>query len=489
MYAIPFRKSAIDKGEKRVDQAFDHTAMDAAFRFAGKVQQDLWPAGQQNFTLKPGPLVKDQATRDALDKQLQDITEVVQAGFENGDWDMAFHEMALELSAGTGAILMLPPIPGDSERLWDPINVPIDELYLESGPRNRISGIYWTRKMSYRVLAETYPDGKFNTDLKKLISEKPEDDLVVFLDTIWDTKQRRWMHYVWVKDQKQIIHTRSTRTCPWLTPRYFRVPGETYGRGVINLAMPTIKTTNTAQRLQLQAAAIAMLGIYTVVDDGVFNPDLAALEPGAFWKVSRNGGPSGPSVSRFPDPRLDLSGIVIDKLQMGIKATMMDQSLPPDGASVRSATEILERVKRLASDHIGAYGRLVREIVMPAIKHKLEIDYERGLIDTDLTIDQLIVSVQVESPIAMAREAQRVEKIINWLQMLLATYAQLQQPGRTETVAKIDELLADMGKSMGVPAKYIFTTEERTQKAQEQQKQELAMAMAQAGAPEGDLAV
>jgi len=131
----------------------------------------------------------------------------------------------------------------------------------------------------------------------------------------------------------------------------------------------------------------------------------------------------------------------------------------------------------------------VREIVMPAIKHKLEIDYERGLIDTDLTIDQLIVSVQVESPIAMAREAQRVEKIINWLQMLLATYAQLQQPGRTETVAKIDELLADMGKSMGVPAKYIFTTEERTQKAQEQQKQELAMAMAQAGAPEGDLAV
>ena len=46
-YVLPFRKTTRDtgKGEARVDQVFDHTAMDSAFRFAGKIQQDLWPAG------------------------------------------------------------------------------------------------------------------------------------------------------------------------------------------------------------------------------------------------------------------------------------------------------------------------------------------------------------------------------------------------------------------------------------------------------------
>ncbi|MDZ7824074.1 MAG: hypothetical protein U5K75_08580 [Ahrensia sp.] len=35
-------------------------------------------------------------------------------------------------------------------------------------------------------------------------------------------------------------------------------------------------------RLQLIAAAIASVGIYTAVDDGVFNPDLYRIEPGTY---------------------------------------------------------------------------------------------------------------------------------------------------------------------------------------------------------------
>jgi hypothetical protein len=98
---------------------------------------------------------------------------------------------------------------------------------------------------------------------------------------------------------------------------------------------------------------------------------------------------------------------------------MMDGDLPLAGEAVKSPTEILERVKRLASDHIGAFGRLVMEIVVPAVKRVLELAYERGAIQTDLSIDQLLVKVQVKSPMAIAREAQRVQNIMNWLQMVL----------------------------------------------------------------------
>ncbi len=480
-YAIPFRKSTrrTGQGEKRVDQVFDHTAIDSAFRFAGKVQQDFWPAGQENFEIEPGPLVMDQKERETFAETLAPVSKVAQAFFEDGDWDMAFHEMALDLSAGTGAILMNPT--DDPELLWEPISCPIEELLIEQGPNNKLAAIFWDRKMTARVLFDTWPEGRFGKDLQDLHREKPEAELDVHVDTVYDKKKRRWHMLVWCNKQDTILFSSQSRTCPWLIPRYFRVPGETYGRGPVMLAMPTIKTLNTTARLQLQAAAIAMLGIYTAVDDGVFNPDLAPLSPGAIWKVARNGGPSGPSLNRFPDPRLDLGNLVINDMRMGVKATMMDQSLPADGAAVRSATEILERVKRLASDHLGAYGRLIKEVTIPAVKRVLELAYNRGLIRAEIPIDQLITKVRIKSPLSIAREAQRIEKIIQWLQMVLMI---LQD--RAGRVAHLEDALSDIGRQLGVPAQYIVTKEQReAMDEQEQQQMQAAAALEAAAATAG----
>lgn len=485
-YSIPFRRSTKNtgKGEKRVDRVYDHTAIDGAFRFAGKVQQDFWPAGEQNFQIEPGPLVVDPAEKDRLTKTLSVFSSVAQAFFDD-DWDMAFHEMCMDLSAGTGAILMNSS--PDPEKLWEPISVSIDELTLEGGPNNKISGIFWKRKMTVRVLFETWPEGNFGYNLKELERTKPGDEIEVNTDTIWDPKRKRWMMHVWSDKQEGVIHTSESRTCPWLTPRYFRVPGETMGRGVTMLAMPTIKTANTTARLQLMAAAIAMLGIYTAVDDGVFNPDLATVTPGAFWKVARNGGALGPSISKFPDPRLDLSGMVLNELRMGVKATMMDQSLPPDGAAVRSATEILERVKRLASDHLGAYGRLIKEITIPAVKRVLELAYNKGLLPNEISIDQLLIRVRVKSPLAIAKEAQKVERVIQWLQMVLAIYGAMGTPGRIERVARVDEALISAARAIGVPEDNIV--DEETRKAliarDEQERQAMVQAQMAAAAVAG----
>ena len=482
-YAIPYRKSTRDSGagEKRVDQVFDHTAIDSAFRFAGKLQQDLWPAGQENFALEPGPVVFDKNAREQMAQQLEPITKVLAAFDDDGEFDMAFHEMAIELSAGNGA--MLQNASDDPDVLWEPISVSIDELLLENGPNNKISGIFWTRKMSLRTAFDTWPDGKWSHELTELHRQKPETEIEINTDTVWDRKSKRWHMLTWCGRQQTIVHSAQSRTCPWLTPRYFRVPGETYGRGLVMLAMPTIKTANTTARLQLQAAAIAMLGIYTAVDDGVFNPDLSPLEPGVFWKVARNGGALGPSVNRFPDPRLDLSGLVLDKMQMGIKATMMDQALPQDTAAVKSATEIMERVKRLASDHIGAFGRLIKEIVVPTVRRRMEIAYNKGLIRTEIPIDQLLVRVKVKSPIALSREAQRVEKILNWLQMVLSIAAATGTPGWAQRVAHLEDALAEIGAELGVPARYIVTSEER--KAMDKQAAQMQAAGALAAAAGG----
>lgn len=479
-YTIPFRKSTRNTGksEKRVDQVFDHTAIDAAFRFAGKFQQDFWPPGQENFDIGPGPIVLDAAEKEKMTAGLKPVSLVSQAFFEDGDWDLAFHEMALDLNAGNGCILMNSASADDEpDKLWNPISVSIDEVMWENGPNNKISGIFWDRKMSVRVLMDTWPEGKFGKDLTETFRLKPEEEIDVFIDTVYDRKKRRWNMLVWCNKQDTIIYSSQSRTCPWLTIRYFRVPGETYGRGNAMLAMPAIKTVNTVARLQLQAAAIAMLGIYTAVDDGVFNPDLALLEPGAFWKVARNGGTLGPSIQRFPDPRLDLSNLVLNDLRMGVKATMLDESLPPDGAAVKSATEILERVKRLASDYLGSFGRLVKDIVVPAVKRTIELAYDRQLIGNEIPIDQLLIKIKVKSPLALAREAQRLEKIIQWLELVLQILASVGNPAGVKRIAHLDQLLTDIGREMGVPTEYIVTSDQRAE-IDEKDKQDMIAAQA-----------
>lgn len=485
-YAIPYRKSTRQSGtgENRANQVFDHTAIDSAFRFAGKLQQDLWPVGQQNFELEPGPGITDPRQREQLQRILAPITKRLQAFFDDGSWDLSFHEMALDLAAGTGCMLLNPSSEPEL-RLWDPITVPLDETLLEGGPNGKVTGVFWDRKMPLRVAFETWPEGKWSKDLEKAFKDKPEDEIVIHCDTVWqprkgNAKAGRWVMTIWCDKQDETIFESRSRTCPWLTPRYIRVSGEVYGRGLVMMAMPSIKTANTAKRLLLQSAAISMLGIYTAVDDGVFNPDLSPVQPGQFWKVARNGGPLGKSVERFPDPRLDMQQLVMQDLQAGVKATMMDDELPLAGEAVKSPTEIIERVRKARSNHIGAFGRMVTEIVVAAVMRAIELAYDMGLIQMNVSIDQLLVRVKVKSPLAVARAAARVQNDLEWLQIVIGVEtAKMAAPG-VQRIAHTDPLLANAGRELGVDPAYVVTTDER---------EEIDKKMAEAAAAQAALAV
>jgi hypothetical protein len=481
-YAIPYRKSLKDSaaGEKRVDQAFDHTAIDAAFRFAGKLQQDLWPAEQSNFSIAPGPLVPaDQ--REELKRQLAPISEVCGAFFDDPDWGMAFHEMAIDLAAGTGAMLMNPS--DEPDKLWEPISVPTEEVLVEAGANGKPGGFYWDRKNAVRVLQEQWPDGDFGEKLSEMLAKEPEKELIVHNDCVRlkESGAWRWHLVVWVDEQPdRPIATRQSRTCPWLFPRYFRVAGETYGRGLVMLAMPTIKTVNTAARLQLQAAAIAMLGIYTAVDDGVFNPDLSPIQPGAFWKVGSNGGNRGPTVNRFAEPRLDMNQLVLQDLRQGVRSTMMDDDLPTSDEAVKSPTEIVERIKKAAANHMGAFERLVKEITIPAVKRVIELAYEKQLLGAMPNIDQLLLRVKVNSPLAVARAANRVQRNLEWLQMcIMIEQAKMTTP-RLPALAQSDDILLDAAEQLGVDAKFVTSPEKRAEVDKQLAEQAQALAALQA---------
>ncbi|SNY93513.1 Bacteriophage head to tail connecting protein [Cohaesibacter sp. ES.047] len=472
-YAIPYRKGSSDgKGQKRVNKAFDQTAIVGSFRFAGRLWQDF--VSEEMFRLAPGDILSEEVKTE-LRPHLETTTSVITGMASNGEFDLAFHEMALDLAASTGAMYI--PEGEDTDRPARFITVPIDELRLLSGPYGDVAGIFWDRKWnSWEIRDEFWEEHeKFGPNLKAKLEDNKDHELLLRVATTFDKKAKKWVTVTWVDCDDVIIRRQETLTNPWLTPRYFRVPGETFGRGPIMLAMPSIKTLNTAQSLTLQAAAIALMGIWTAVDDGVFNPDQSAIESGAIWRVARNGGVLGPTINRMQDPNLDTNNIILNDLRMAVQAALMDQSLPPDGASVRSATEILQRVKRLASDHTGAFGRLVYEIIVPLARRLIEIAYNKGLIPNAIPIDQVLVKVKISSPLATARAAERLEKIVQWIDMVLA----ILQDG-APSVARLQDALEHIGHELGVPSQFIITAKERAEMAEQEAEANMAAMAAQA---------
>jgi hypothetical protein len=239
------------------------------------------------------------------------------------------------------------------------------------------------------------------------------------------------------------------------------------------LVMPTVKALNTGKKLTLQGAAIAMLGVYTAIDDGVFSPDNFLLAPGAVNKVARNGGTLGPSIMRFPDPRMDLTQLIFKDMAMEIQMGMNDNQLPPDTAAVRSATEVLERVKRIAGDHMGAYGRMIMEIVVPAVKRVMEIAFESKQLPNEVDIDRLFVDVQVASPMALAREAERMQKLTQYVDLALMM-VQAKAAG-VDRYVKLDVMVPEIARSMAIPERMIPSDEERKALDEQAAAQQAAM--------------
>lgn len=447
------------EGERRVDKVFDATAMKAAFRFAGRLQTELTPLFQSFFSLEAGPLLPDDDNKKELTEQLQDIGRKVEGVLASGEFHNAAHEMYLDLYAGTGAMQVLE---GDTASPVRVRVVPIPEIALEEGPFGSIWGIYWKRKWRASELKVLWKDGNFSESLKQAIDNNADTPVEVCQYTYFDPEKKSWRLLVWTdrcedKDKKP-FYSDNYRTNPWITPRFMKVPGEPYGRGPAQLAMPFIKTANKARELALKAAALSVMGIWMRRNDNVFNPDTVRFEPLAMWTVASTGGPLGPTIQRLPVPQdFDVSSIVMADEREQMKMALFDETLPPPDGAVRSATEIAERMRRLSQDLAGVYGRLTLEIVVPLVQRVVDILEKKSLINAKgLQIDQMVTQARVVAPIAAGQQAARVQSYTNWLQMLQL----LGGPGYMQKIARTETIGQKIGRWSGVDEMDIRSSDE-----------------------------
>jgi hypothetical protein len=472
----------------RVNRMFDSTAMVSMFRFAKRVQKDYFSG--QWFQLKAGAAfdAQDQTNKDAAALEAERLTKICAHVFTFPEWGASLKETLEDTFISTGFMFILEGDDGKPVRF---VTASLDECAIDLGPYRDVSGVFFKRKWSYRAIAENWPKGNFDDQMRLKIENEPEEEVELNQDVVHDAAAKCWYLRVYIHDSHAgFIHEEQSKTCPVVTPRLMTLPGQAYGYGPALLSLPTTKTLNKAMELQLRGAALAMAGIFTRVDDGVFNPDTARVEPGAFWTVARNGGVLGPSIQKLDPPGdLNLGNIVLQELRTQVQTIAEDTQLPPDTQSPRSAIEIAERIKRVAADQTGDEV-LLSEIGIPVVNRVLEILHRKRIIPREVRIDGMFLAMELSSPAAIAQKSSPVTAIVNWLQLMQAI-----DPQMLQFMTDIGQTFADIGTDIGVPAHVIIPSGTRQQlqaaaaqatAAQVTQQNAQAQAQAPQPVPNGD---
>lgn len=435
-------------GERRTDRLFDATGVAAAMSFAGRMQADWVPANQEFFSLEAGPLVPKEDRPDR-NKALQEIAEIVHATLPKAH--VTVHEMMFDLFAGTGAMFFET---GDEHEMIRGRAVPILEMAMDEGPWGDVWYRWWKRTYKLRDLEAAWPKGNISDQLAQAIRQDKHATTEIIQHTYYDPRETAWHLCVWSdKDHPEnaIWRTRY-RADPWVTPRLFKVPGETMGRGFAHLGMPFVKTANAVRELALKAAAFAIMGIWMYRDDGIFNPETARFDSMSFWPVSSTGGSFGPALARLPVPdNFDVSSVVMQDERAQIQRVLMDDELPDEQDPVRSATEIAGRLKRYARMNGGTGARLAMEMVVPLVQRAIDILEGSGKLPTGIKIDQMLVKANVIAPAAAAQRVEKVERAVNFIQMI----TMLLGPQAAMLVTEIETLLPQMGRWMGIEEQYL----------------------------------
>ncbi len=461
-------------GQNKMRQVFDSTAMQSTQKFANRIQSGLFPPQQAWCRLQPGEQIPEERqieVQKILDKYADQMFSVMR----QSKFDLAIGEFLQELAIGTAVMLIQP---GDDVEPIRYTCIPTFLISYDEGPNGSVEKVYRKMKRPYEILDQEFPDIKIPQSMAKKYEQNPTDEVELIEGTYFD-KQTGNIHYQIIDyaGQEELVY-RELKSFPWVISRYSKTAGERYGRGPVLLALPDIKSLNTTKNLGLKNASLSIGGVFTASDDGVLNPNTVRIVPGAIIPVARNGGPQGESLKPLPrsgDPQL--TQFTSNDLISSIKTIMLDESLPPDNMSARSATEIQERMKQLSQNLGSAFGRLISETMYPIVRRTLELMDELGMIELPLKVNGLQVKISPTAPLAMAQNMEKVQEVLNYMQILQGLGPQGQLFMNQE---KAMDFIAD---NLGIPASLRTTLEER--QALLQQAQEVAQMAQQGGMMDG----
>nr|WP_312294682.1 portal protein [Brevundimonas diminuta] len=421
-YAMPWRHPRAKSGAI-FEGLFDSSGLTGAHKFPGRVQMDVTPPSQRWYQLEAGPLVGEEH-RERVNRQLDLATTVSHRILDASGFHKASKESYADLGIGTGALLALE---GDDNEIMRWHAVPPWQLGIEEGPSGRIDNVYWKRTYPAWQLSRLWKEARWPEAIARKVREESRDPVMILQASYYDVEIAAWRYAVVCCESAasgEIVAEFINRTNPWNVFRWWTTPDSPWGVGPLMLTLPDIMTANKAVEMILKAAAYALAPPLMVAHDGVVNPDTLRVAPHSLIRVARTGGPLGSSIQPLDmNGRVDLAQLALTDVRQSIAQHTLSRQLPPESASVRSPTEIVERMRDFAFDTGSAFGSLNYEFVPNVVARVLDIADRKKIPGMDfeaLKIDQLVLQVKITGPLARSQSLADVESVARYLEILNA---------------------------------------------------------------------
>lgn len=431
-YAVPFRNRYYLPGKEfqgttQNTRVYDTTAVEAVTTFVSKLHDTMTPPQVQWGFLE----VDDSMVDDPSEESNMEIIETAQMILNSymrrlftyihaSNFDVVINECFYDLAIGTSA-LVINQHTDDNPFLCT--SIPMDKLAITEAVNGNIESWYRTwQNLKIDELRTRWPGIVMTPNLLALMAADPDAVIRNVYEGVsyFVNQPKKYLYAVWADND--LLYTQWLESSPGIVWRWKKTNNETWGRGPVMEALPSIISLNEMARVELASANLNTFRPYMGFSDAVFNPHTFQLQPFSIIPIAPIG--SNGQVPLIPLPNSadpNFAQMTMADLRMQILKLLFAEQ-PQDSKSVQPQTayELSIKQQTLAEKIGPLFSRMQQEFLWPVIKRFAYILNSMGLLPYP-EVNGIPIIFKYKSPLALAKGRAEVEKFVQYVQVLQGT--------------------------------------------------------------------
>lgn len=482
-YTVPSRNlfwtSNQTQGAQKNAYVYDTTGVIALRNFVSKMQMGITPPQQVWCNIVPSEELPDSEQKEAFKLECEQLTKDIFKYIKRSNFDMAINECYYDLAICNGALMIMEQDDDDNPLLFQ--SIPANQLVVEASllsQRNSCYRVYENVRIS--DIKALWPKATLTPNMELMYKNdaNAQAQLVEGVVYVQDSK-KPWRCILWSDDN--LLMEEEEYSSPWVIFRWSKINNETFGRGPVMDAIPSILSLNELARIELASANWNAFKPMMAFSDSVFSPFNFRLQPMTVIPVARTADGSWP-IQPLPDAANPaFQQVTSNDLRAQINAIMYANPLGSiNETPVRTATELALRTRNL-SEEIGPVGpRLQAELIRPIMQRIIYILKRRGLI-TPIEVNGRELDLEYQSPLVIAQGQLNVQSFLQYVQALQGIIG----PEKAQLYINPVEAPFWMSDQLGIPAE-VMSSRAKVEEALGLRVTAMsAMEVASLGAPAG----
>ncbi len=428
-YCIPFRNRYYLPGKEfqgtiQNTRVYDTTAVEAVSTFVSKIHDTMTPPKVQwGFLEIDDAMVDDPDQEDnmqllqnaqlELDSYMRRLFTFIHAS----NFDVTINECYYDLAVGTAA-LVINQVNDDMPFMCT--SIPADKLAIEEAVNGNIESWFRTwQNLKINELNTRWPNLVLSPNLLALIASDPDAVVRNIYEGVayFCNQPKQYCYAVWADND--LLYVQWMDSSPGVVWRWKKVNNETWGRGPVMEALPSIISLNEMARVELASANLNTFRPYMGFSDAVFNPHTFKLEPFTIIPIAPIG--TNGQVPLIPLPNSaspEFAQMTMADLRMQIKQLLFAEQ-PQDSKSVQPQTayELAMKQSTLAEKIGPLFSRMEQEMGWPIIKRCAYILNTMGLLPYP-RVGGLPIKFKYKSPLALSKGRANAERFIQYVQIM-----------------------------------------------------------------------